>query len=243
MTEPAEAEHDLLCHIYKALDEVPSCGCGWPDDARRLVWDILSLMPSYGAAKKARLAELIGPEASQQIVLTAIQRAGLINHGVSITSNWLEPLGTWVLWAVEQVGGIDGLHRKLDNAGYPHSWDKEAQAMEPCTDACWVVPDGWEPPPAPGVEPDPPEPTWEELLDGMNPIERGLAEDMMRADLDFTLYGNGPRPGDDGFQFGGLMAALGMESPTITAPYPKAPPPGPPRMRYNQTAKTWEAIR
>lgn len=138
-----DAEHDLLCHLYKAFDEVSSCGCGWPDEARRLVWDVLSLMPSYGVAKRQRLAELIGPEASQQIVLSTIERAGLTGHGTCITSSWLEPLGKWVLWAVEQVGGIDALHRKLEDAGYPHEWDKETQDMQPCTDACWAVPDGW----------------------------------------------------------------------------------------------------
>lgn len=237
-----DAEHDLLCHLYKTLGEVPSCGCGWPDDARRLVWDILALMPSYGAEKKQRLADLIGPEASQQIVLAAIDRAGLISHGTSITSSWLEPLGKWVLWAVEQVGGIDGLHRKLDDAGFPHEWDREAQDMQPCTDACWVVPDGWEPAATAGPEPKP-EPTWQEMLAAMIPVERYIAEGIMQRDTDALLFGVGPRPGDAGFQVGALMSGiLGDMLPTITAPYPKAPPPGPARMRYNPATKQWEAI-
>lgn len=152
----SEAEDHLLCHLYKALNEVPSCGCGWPDEARQLVWDILGLMPSYGAEKKQRLADLIGPEASQQIVLSAIEGAGLISHGTSITSSWLEPRGRWVLWAVEQVGGIDGLHTKLEDVGFPHEWDSELKDMQPCTDACWVMPDGWEPtePAEPPLKPE-----------------------------------------------------------------------------------------
>ncbi|MEZ0090013.1 hypothetical protein [Streptacidiphilus sp. EB129] len=87
-----------------------------------------------------------------------------------------------------------------------------------------------------------PEPTWQELLDGMNPMARSIAEDMMRMDEEFFLYGNGPRPGDPGFETGGLMkGVLGEILPGVVMPYPKAPPPGPPRMRFNQETKTWEA--
>jgi hypothetical protein len=84
-----------------------------------------------------------------------------------------------------------------------------------------------------------PEPkTWQELLDGLNPIARELAEDVMRRDMDALLCGTGPRPGNDAFQFGGLLATL----PTVTAPYPKAPPPGPPRQRYDPATKSWGPV-
>jgi hypothetical protein len=53
-----------------------------------------------------------------------------------------------------------------------------------------------------------PEPTWQELLDGMNPMARSIAEDMMRMDEEFFLYGNGPRPGDPGFEVGALMRGV-----------------------------------
>lgn len=85
--------------------------------------------------------------------------------------------------------------------------------------------------------------SYRELLDGLNPIERALAEDMMQRDMDALLYGNGPRPGDDGFAFGGLLATIGGEPPTVVAPYPKAAPPGPPRLRYDPATKSWEAIQ
>jgi len=142
---------DILCHLYKILcDDVPSCGCGWPEDARRLVWDVLSLMPSYGEDKKQRLAELIGPVGSRQIVLNALQDAKLISHGVCVDSAWLEPHGRWFLWAVEQVGGIDGLSEQIYDAGYPHFEPPGYEGRE-CDDACWQVPDCWEP----TVEPTP----------------------------------------------------------------------------------------
>jgi hypothetical protein len=139
VTEFASEEERLLCHLYLVLGEdVPSCGCGWPQDARRLVWDLLSLMPTYGGEKKRRLRKLIGPEGSQQIVLCALERAGLITHGLSVDSAALAPRGRWVLWAVERVGGLEGLEAGWETAGFPHA-DGE------CEEACWVVPDDWMP--------------------------------------------------------------------------------------------------
>lgn len=37
-----DAEHDLLCHLYKVLyDDIPNCGCNEPDAAFRLIHDIV----------------------------------------------------------------------------------------------------------------------------------------------------------------------------------------------------------
>lgn len=87
-----------------------------------------------------------------------------------------------------------------------------------------------------------PEPqTWRDLLDAMNPIERSLAETMMRSDMDSLLYGTGARPDEPGFTGFGSLFPDGP--PTIVMPYPKAAPPGPSRLRYDPATKTWEAIR
>lgn len=139
MNEFTSERDRLLCHLYKVLcDDLPSCGCGWPEAANQLVWQVLKLMPTYGDEKKHQLRELIGPEGVQQLVLCMLDDAGLISHGVSTDSAQLQPRGRWVLWAVEQTGGIDGLQERLDAVGFPHS-DRE------CDDGCWVVPDGWVP--------------------------------------------------------------------------------------------------
>jgi hypothetical protein len=94
----------------------------------------------------------------------------------------------------------------------------------------------------PGPEP---EPSWQELLDGLNPFARMVAEDYRQRMGDALLYGNGPRPGAPEFTgIGGLMSGiLAPELPAVVTPYPKTLPPGPPRMRYNQDTKTWEAHR
>lgn len=87
-----------------------------------------------------------------------------------------------------------------------------------------------------------PEPTWQELLDGLNPFARALAEDYRRAMDDALLFGNGPRPGDPQTGIGGLMGGVvGAELLAVVMPYPKAAPPGPPRVRFNQDTKAWEA--
>lgn len=136
-------EERLLCHLYQVLcsdgpEDVPSCGCGWPQESNRLVWQILSLMPTYGPEKKRRLRELVGPEGVQQLVLCTLDRAELISHGLSTDSADLTPRGRWVLWAVERTGGIDGLAGRLNEVGYPHA-DRE------CVEDCWVVPNDWTP--------------------------------------------------------------------------------------------------
>lgn len=153
MTETGDAEQDLLCHLYKLLcDDIPNCGCNQPDAAFKLVHDIMLLAPLHsGTWVKAR--ELIGSDGAFQIVLAAMTDAGLLSHSGTIGGSSLGERGRWFLWAVEQVGGIDGLDAKLEYAGFPHSYDRELQDMEPCTDACWAVPDEWEPVPVLVPEP------------------------------------------------------------------------------------------
>jgi hypothetical protein len=84
--------------------------------------------------------------------------------------------------------------------------------------------------------------TWREVLDGLSPFERSVAEDFERSMDDLLMYGNSPRPGEHEFTgIGGLMSStLDDLLPTIVAPYPKAAPPGPPRLRYDPTTKSWE---
>jgi len=135
-------EENLLCHLYKALRcDVPSCGCGDPEAAERLIVDILTEFSAPQPGRSERIAELIGgSDGTKQIVLAAIDHAELIDHGTSIWSSWLTDRGKWVLWAVREAGGIDRLGASLDDVGFPHEWDREAQEMQPCTDECWRVP-------------------------------------------------------------------------------------------------------
>jgi hypothetical protein len=147
MTDPTDAEHDLLCHLHKILyDDIPNCGCNEPDAAFKLIHDIVLLAPLHsGTWVQAR--ELIGSDGAFQIVLSAMTDAKLLEHGGSMGGSWLGSRGRWFLWAVEQAGGIDGLDDKLQSVGFPHERDEELKDMQPCTDACWTVPDGSEPAP------------------------------------------------------------------------------------------------
>jgi hypothetical protein len=165
VSEFTSEEERLLCHLYLVLDvDVPNCGCGWPQAARELVWELLALMPTYGDQKKRHLREMIGPEGSQQIVLCALEEAELITHGMSVDSAALAPRGRWVLWAIEQVGGTASLDAKLETAGYPHT-DRE------CDASCWAVPDDWMTDEEP---PGPPETGQRADFDGLGPLLDGL---------------------------------------------------------------------
>jgi len=143
--EVTDAEQEeILCHLYKVLhNDMPFCGCGDPGSADRLVIGLLAVFADRQPDRVRRVEELIGgSEGAQQIVLAAIDHAGLIDHGSSVWGSWLTERGKWVLWAVDAVGGVDGLAEQLDESGFPHEWDREAQAMQPCTDDCWRVPEG-----------------------------------------------------------------------------------------------------
>jgi hypothetical protein len=137
-----DEQDNLLCHLYMVLhSDMPSCGCGDPEAADRLVIDLLTVFANRAPGRAQRVQELIGgTDGTQQIVLAAIDHAGLIDHGTSVWSSWLTERGKWVLWAVAQVGGVDGLGAKLDEVGFPHEYDPKAKAMQPCTDDCWRVP-------------------------------------------------------------------------------------------------------
>ncbi|MCX5239807.1 hypothetical protein OG824_31860 [Streptomyces prunicolor] len=137
-------QEDLLSHLYRVLhSDMPSCGCGDPGAADRLVIGLLTVFAGRGDGRSRRVGELIGgTDGAQQIVLASLDHAGLIDHGTSVWGSWLTERGKWVLWAVEQVGGVDGLDEKLDEVGFPHEWDSETKAMQPCTDDCWRVPEG-----------------------------------------------------------------------------------------------------
>ena len=134
---------NLLCHLYRVLhSDMPSCGCGDPAAADRLVIDLLTVFADWAPDRARRVEELIGgSDGAQQIVLATLDHAGLTEHGGSVWGSWLTERGKWVLWAVEQAGGVDGLGAKLDVVGFPHEWDHKTKAMQPCTDDCWRVPE------------------------------------------------------------------------------------------------------
>lgn len=143
MTGTGDEQEEILCHLYMVLhNEMPSCGCGDPEAADRLVIDLLSVFEDGRPDRAQRVEELIGAsDGAQQIVLASLDHAGLTEHGGSVWGSWLTHRGRWLLWAVDQVGGPDGLGQKLDEVGFPHEYDPETKAMQPCTDDCWRVPE------------------------------------------------------------------------------------------------------
>ena len=156
LSRKEQREDNLLCHLYQVLcSDLPSCGCGDPQSSHQLVYDLLRLAPFYEDGRWQRAERLIGTDGAFQIVIAALTKANLLEHGSSIGGSWITDRGKWVLWAIGEVGGIDRLDAKLDFAGFPHEWDRETQAMQPCTDACWRLPDGWEAAPEPKTAPEP----------------------------------------------------------------------------------------
>ncbi|HEV7194902.1 MAG TPA: hypothetical protein VGN19_03090 [Pedococcus sp.] len=152
MTETAPlttaVDEDLLCHLTRVVySDLGFCGCGWPTEGLTVVHELLA---AFGADPWERRSEallrLLPKDGVRHIVLSVLDHAGLMDHGSSVVGAWLTPRGRWWLYAVETVGGISGLSGRFDEPGigYPHTGEA-ADAGQECTDACWVVPDGWEP--------------------------------------------------------------------------------------------------
>lgn len=108
---------DELSHLYAWLTAgLPHCGCGWSDECDALAVGVLELV----AQKRpfSEIAALIGgPAATVQIVLGAIEQAGLISHGSSIAYNWITERGDWVRRTYQRVSDPE---EELELAGYPH---------------------------------------------------------------------------------------------------------------------------
>jgi hypothetical protein len=124
---------DTLDHLYVIFYSetvgLSLCGCGYPESAYDLVRDLLGLAPFYENSRWKVAESLTGNiPGAYHIVLGALQRAGLIEHGSSLDGSWLTPKGKWCLAAMRTAEYGD-----LHDAGYPHDG-------EDCTDACWELP-------------------------------------------------------------------------------------------------------
>lgn len=117
-----------LEHVYVLMyDHLGMCGCGYRDAAFDMVRDILNLAPLHKDERWRQVEKMIGNPGAHHIVLSAMQSAGLIEHGGSIDGSWLTDKGRWyqrVMAGITDWGVID-------QVGYPHNGDD-------CTDVCWV---------------------------------------------------------------------------------------------------------
>lgn len=123
----------VLCHLYVIFYDdqqgLGLCGCGNPEAAYALVRDLLGLAPFYEDSRWQAAETLTGSiPGAHHIVLGAMERAGLLEHGSSLTGAWLTPKGEWCLAAMRTAEFND-----LDQVGYPHDGSV-------CTDACWRLP-------------------------------------------------------------------------------------------------------
>lgn len=124
---------DVLSHLYVIFYDnaqgLGLCGCGNPESAYDLVRDLLGLMPLYEDTRWKVAESLTGNvPGAHHIILGAMERAELIEHGSSLHGAWLTPKGEWCLAAMQTAEFDD-----LDQQGYPHDGNA-------CTDTCWHTP-------------------------------------------------------------------------------------------------------
>ena len=129
-------------HLYVVFtDWVPSCGCGYPDQAMRLIYDLLYVAAHHEDDREKRYEALCGTAGSLQLVLAVLNKAELMSHATDITLSSLTDRGWWVLWAIEELGGIDNLPACMEISGYPHyEPSMKLEDVPECTEACWTIP-------------------------------------------------------------------------------------------------------
>lgn len=113
---------DDLSHLYALVyDDLRFCGCGCPDEAYNLVRDLLALAPFYDHQDelKARIGVTGDDHGALYLVLYALDKAGLTEHGGSVAGSWLTPKGTHYLGLMRAYE-----HGELDHVGYPHDGGK-----------------------------------------------------------------------------------------------------------------------
>lgn len=113
----SDIEHLQL--IYYA--DLGLCGCGYPDEAWKLVHQLLRLHDNRQRAATNVAQELIGTAGAIQIVFGVLDNAGLTEHGTSLWGGWLTDRGKWLLNVLNRLDGAD-LHDLWDelNLGLPH---------------------------------------------------------------------------------------------------------------------------
>lgn len=96
------------------------CGCGNPDDALRLVHGLLRAAPFY--ENQSRVDELLPTSGIQMLVLGALDKAELIEHGSSIGGSWLTDRGRATLDALELVAAEEGYKEFVDSDRCVHGY-------------------------------------------------------------------------------------------------------------------------
>jgi hypothetical protein len=133
MSTPAAANLDENAAQHACLlfyGELGMCGCGNPEDAYRLIRDILDLTPFYEGDNWQKVNELIGSPTVVHIVVSMLNNADLIEHGTIIDGSWLTKKGKYFR---DVLRAVPWEQADSDEIGYPHNG-------EPCT--CWERADG-----------------------------------------------------------------------------------------------------
>lgn len=121
----SEVPDNVREHVYALFFEEIGLCCGFPEESYTLLQNLLTAFRSPDSSKS--IQSLLPDEGARYIVLAALNRAGLIEHGSIIDAAWLTRKGEWYWHALTRLDydDIDG----ADGVGLPH--DGKA-----CMDAC-----------------------------------------------------------------------------------------------------------
>ncbi len=121
--------------LFYSEGELGICGCGNPDAVYDTVLDLLNAVDRFDD-DGSRLRETLGPNAGvRHLVMSALDRVGLTEHGGSVWGSWLTPKGR-AARRLLSLGTPGQMDEQLDEFGYPHGGD-QCPGM-----ACWAA---WDP--------------------------------------------------------------------------------------------------
>ncbi len=85
--------------------------CGCYDD--ELMEDVIAVLMAFDADKPPHYSTLpiSGPDKYRELILHAMDNAGLIEHGTSIRGSWLTDKGKEVLQTVKKNQGLEAIGR------------------------------------------------------------------------------------------------------------------------------------
>lgn len=102
-------EEELMeeCENFFYYEKLNWCGCGCPEDAKRVIRDYLKIVSYKSDKKREGLKERFGVEYvyDNELLLCfayAMDAAGFTEHGSSIGGAWIDTEGEMFLWLLER---------------------------------------------------------------------------------------------------------------------------------------------
>ncbi len=135
----------VVDHLRQVIfGDIGICECGDPYPVIDLIREIVTSLPPHDDGRWAETAtQVIGNEATAYLVMSLLDKSGVVTHTTLPTGAWLDDKGEWLRAAFLAYPDMD-YELIVDHSSCPHP------DCAPCTAACWKILAEW--PPWPGLD-------------------------------------------------------------------------------------------